>query len=107
MAGPIKILIVDDSLTMRALFCGVFEGVKGLQVVDHVANADEARDAMISLKPDVVTLDIEMPGMSGLEYLEEVMRERRRLDEAIGATLAGHYAVNAHAKGRDGFAHRA
>lgn len=76
MAGPIKILIVDDSLTMRALFCGVFEGVKGLQVVDHVANADEARDAMISLKPDVVTLDIEMPGMSGLEYLEEVMRER-------------------------------
>jgi two-component system, chemotaxis family, protein-glutamate methylesterase/glutaminase len=71
-----RVLIVDDSLTMRALFSGVLERAKGIEVVGMAANADEARQMMISLKPNVVTLDIEMPGMSGIDFLEEIMRER-------------------------------
>jgi two-component system chemotaxis response regulator CheB len=71
-----RVLIVDDSLTMRALFSGVLERARGIDVVGMAANADEARELMIRLKPDVVTLDVEMPGMSGLDFLEEIMRER-------------------------------
>jgi two-component system chemotaxis response regulator CheB len=71
-----RVLIVDDSLTMRALFSGVLERARGIDVVGMAANADEAREMMIALKPDVITLDVEMPGMSGLEFLEEIMRER-------------------------------
>jgi two-component system chemotaxis response regulator CheB len=71
-----RVLIVDDSLTMRALFGGVLERARGIEVVGMAANADEAREMMIALKPDVITLDVEMPGMSGLEFLEEIMRER-------------------------------
>ncbi len=71
-----RVLIVDDSLTMRALFSGVLERARGIEVVGMAANADEARELMMKLHPDVVTLDVEMPGMSGLEFLEEIMRER-------------------------------
>lgn len=72
----VRVLVVDDSVTMRALFSGVLEKAEGIEVVGLAGNADEAREQIIALKPDVMTLDVEMPGMSGLEFLEEVMRER-------------------------------
>lgn len=71
-----RVLVVDDSTTMRALFCGLFERIKGITVLDHAASADEARSIMAKVKPDVITLDIEMPGTNGLQFLEEIMRER-------------------------------
>ncbi|MBP8233194.1 MAG: chemotaxis-specific protein-glutamate methyltransferase CheB [Rhizorhabdus sp.] len=76
MMETARVLIVDDSLTMRALFSGVLERARGIEVVGMAANADEARELMIRLKPSVITLDVEMPGMSGIEFLEEIMRER-------------------------------
>ncbi|GGB40499.1 chemotaxis response regulator protein-glutamate methylesterase [Sphingomonas metalli] len=74
--ADIRVLVVDDSTTMRALFCGMFDNAKGIQVLDHAASAAEAREVMRRARPDVVTLDIEMPGMNGLDFLEEIMRER-------------------------------
>lgn len=74
--SQVRVLVVDDSVTMRALFSGVLEKAEGIEVVGMAGNADEAREQMIALKPDVMTLDVEMPGMSGIDFLEEVMRER-------------------------------
>ena len=68
-----KVLVVDDSAAMRALFCDVLEQAKGVQVVGTAANADEAREQIALLHPNVITLDVEMPGMSGIEFLEELM----------------------------------
>lgn len=68
-----RVLVVDDSITMRALFTDVLERTSGINVVGAAANADEARDMIAELKPDVLTLDVEMPGKSGLEFLEELM----------------------------------
>lgn len=71
-----KVLVVDDSLTMRALISRVLDTLPGIQVVGMADGADEARAEIPKLKPDVITLDVEMPGMSGIEYLAELMEER-------------------------------
>lgn len=68
-----RVLVVDDSAAMRALFCDVLEQTKNVRVVGTAANAAEARDQIAELMPNVVTLDVEMPGMSGIEFLEEIM----------------------------------
>ena len=76
MAAPVKVLVVDDSLTMRALLSGALERIPGVVVVGSADGADEARSMREQLHPDVMTLDVEMPGMSGLEYLAEMMDKK-------------------------------
>lgn len=71
-----KVLVVDDSLTMRALISGALERIPNVEVVGLADGADEARELTSRLHPDVITLDVEMPGMSGLDYLAEVMERR-------------------------------
>jgi two-component system chemotaxis response regulator CheB len=68
-----RVLVVDDSAAMRALFSDVLEQSKNVTVVGTAANADEARERIAQLRPNVVTLDVEMPGMNGIEFLEEIM----------------------------------
>ena len=71
-----RVLVVDDSITMRAFFGSIFDRARGIEVVGTAASAEEARRMVVQLRPNVMTLDIEMPGMNGLDYLEEVMRDR-------------------------------
>jgi two-component system chemotaxis response regulator CheB len=71
-----KVLVVDDSLTMRALISGALERIPGVEVVGLADGAEEARSMVASLKPHVMTLDVEMPGMSGIDYLREIMESR-------------------------------
>ena len=59
--SAIKVLVVDDSITMRALFSSALERSSDLVVIGAAANADEAREMIADMRPDVVTLDIEMP----------------------------------------------
>lgn len=76
MPDPIKVLVVDDSATMRALIVRQLQADPGIRVVGEAGDPLEARAAIKALNPDVVTLDIEMPNMSGLEFLERLMRLR-------------------------------
>lgn len=76
MGAATRVLVVDDSLTMRALISGALERIPDVQVVGLADGASEARDLTAELNPDVITLDVEMPGMSGLEYLAELMEKR-------------------------------
>lgn len=71
-----KVLVVDDSLTMRALISSALEKIAGIDVVGTADSADEARREVERLHPDIMTLDVEMPGMSGIEYLGEIMEKR-------------------------------
>tara|TARA_R110002167_G_scaffold7394_10_gene35057 strand:+ start:4165 stop:5196 length:1032 start_codon:yes stop_codon:yes gene_type:complete len=76
MSRAIKVLVVDDSATMRALIIDALRSDPELQVIGQAADPIEARSAIKELNPDVVTLDIEMPNMNGLEFLERLMRLR-------------------------------
>lgn len=73
VAKTIKVLIVDDSATVRTLFTNIFTK-SGLTVVGSAADAYQARELILEKKPDVMTLDIEMPKMSGVMFLEKIMK---------------------------------
>lgn len=70
----IKVLIVDDSATARAVFSKALSKSRDIQVVGVAIDPFDAREKIIGLKPDVVTLDIEMPRMNGVSFLEKVMK---------------------------------
>ncbi|MDQ0456581.1 protein-glutamate O-methylesterase CheB [Rhizobium paknamense] len=76
MTSPARVLVVDDSPTMRGLITAVLNSDPEVSVIGQAKDAMEARAAIKQLNPDVVTLDIEMPDMNGLEFLEKIMRLR-------------------------------
>jgi two-component system chemotaxis response regulator CheB len=73
---PVRVLIVDDSASMRALIRATLSADRRVAVVGEAANPLEARDAIKAINPDVMTLDVEMPHMNGIAFLEKVMRLR-------------------------------
>ena len=70
---PIKVLVVDDSILFRKLLVQSLNSDPNINVVAQVGNPYEARDAIIQYKPDVMTLDVEMPRMSGIDFLKKLM----------------------------------
>jgi two-component system, chemotaxis family, protein-glutamate methylesterase/glutaminase len=73
---PVRVLVVDDSATMRGLIASTLSRAPGIEVVGSASNPLEARAAIKELDPDVMTLDVEMPKMDGLHFLDKVMRLR-------------------------------
>jgi two-component system chemotaxis response regulator CheB len=73
---PVRVLVVDDSATMRGLISASLSRDPGIEVVGQASDPLQAREAIKALNPDVMTLDVEMPKMDGLEFLEKVMRLR-------------------------------
>lgn len=69
----IKVLVVDDSLLFRELLVQNLNKDPEIQVVATAKDPFEARDAIVEYKPDVMTLDIELPRMSGIEFLRKLM----------------------------------
>ena len=71
---PIKVLVVDDSAIVRKVFTEVLSNEPGIEIVGTAPDPFIARDKIVRLKPDVVTLDIEMPRMDGLTFLKRLMQ---------------------------------
>lgn len=69
----IKVLIIDDSIFFRNFINEGITGENRIQVVGMAGDVFEARDKILELEPDVLTLDIEMPQMDGIEFLEKLM----------------------------------
>jgi two-component system chemotaxis response regulator CheB len=74
MATRSKVLIVDDSALMRQLLTKIIGSDSELEVIGTAGDPFIAREKIIALNPDVLTLDIEMPRMDGLTFLEKLMR---------------------------------
>ena len=74
MDRKIRVLIVDDSAIVRKLLAEALASETDLEVVGTAPDPYIARDKILSLRPDVLTLDIEMPRMDGLTFLKKLMR---------------------------------
>lgn len=71
-----RVLVVDDSALMRSLLTEMISTATDMEVVGSAPDAVVAREMIKSLNPDVLTLDVQMPKMDGLEFLERLMRLR-------------------------------
>ena len=74
-----KVLVVDDSATVRDRLVEILSALEGVQQVDTASRALEARHAIQSARPDLVVLEIHMPGGSGIEVLDALRADRRRV----------------------------
>lgn len=73
---PVKVLVVDDSATMRALISTRLRRDPEIEVIGGAGDPLQAREMIKALNPDVLTLDVEMPRMNGIDFLERLMRLR-------------------------------
>src|SRR5579871_6429578 len=71
--GKTRVLIVDDSAIVRKILTEALAGQSDLEVVGTAPDPYVARDKILALQPDVLTLDIEMPRMDGLTFLKKLM----------------------------------
>src|SRR5438552_8464177 len=74
---PVRVLVVDDSALMRKLIPQILQNDASIEVVGTAMDGHVGLRKIEELKPQVVTLDLEMPGMGGLEMLREIMRRHR------------------------------
>jgi Chemotaxis response regulator containing a CheY-like receiver domain and a methylesterase domain len=74
--APIRVLVVDDSALMRQMLSAILSSDSGIEVVGTAPDPLVAREKIKALNPDVLTLDVEMPRMDGLAFLEKLMTLR-------------------------------
>lgn len=86
-ARRIRVMIVDDAVVIRGLFARWIEAEQDLEVVASLRTGDEAVSQLDRHKPDVVLLDIEMPGLDGLTALPMLLAKRRDLVVIMASTL--------------------
>ena len=73
MQQKIRVMVVDDSLVFRTWLVQSLSADPRFEVVGYAVNALDAKNKLPLLKPDIMTMDIEMPGMTGMEFLKEVL----------------------------------
>jgi two-component system chemotaxis response regulator CheB len=73
MASKIRVLVVDDSALIREVLRQGLSADEAIEVVDTASDPFNARDKIVALRPDVITLDVEMPRMNGVEFLKKLM----------------------------------
>lgn len=95
----IRVLLVDDSRLVRDMIRTILESEEGLVVVGEAVNGVEAIAMVAALKPDIVTMDIEMPVMGGLEAIERIMAEHPVPILAVTALTGVRTAFAAISKG--------
>jgi two-component system chemotaxis response regulator CheB len=84
----ISVLVVDDSVVVRRLIVDALTGVPGVEVVGTASNGRIAQQKIDQLRPDVVTMDIEMPEMNGIEAVRELRKRDKRLPVIMFSTLS-------------------
>ncbi len=77
MRKPVRVLVVDDSALMRKLIPNILERDNSIEVVGTAMDGHFGLKKIEELSPQVVTLDLEMPGLNGIDTLKEIMRRWR------------------------------
>lgn len=89
---PIRILVVDDSALYRQLVRNVLREIPGVEVVGAARSGEEALQLIDELTPDLMTLDVRMPGVDGMEVLRELKRKRCRTRAIMLSSLTANGA---------------
>ncbi len=84
----ISVLVVDDSVVVRRLIVDALTGARDIQVVGTASNGLLAQAKIDQLKPDVITMDIEMPQMNGIEAVRELRKRHPRIPVIMFSTLS-------------------
>ncbi len=92
---PIRLLVVDDSALARKIITSSLAPFADIEIVGTAVDPYAARDKILELSPDVVTLDIEMPRMDGLTFLKLIMKHRP-MPVIIMSSLTAAGSVKAH-----------
>ena len=87
-----KIFIVDDALFMREMLKKILEK-NGFEIVGSASNGYEALKALEDIEPEVVTLDLTMPGMDGLTFLKEINKRGFSYKVVVVSAVAQEYNV--------------
>lgn len=95
--SKVRVLIVDDSPTIRSMISNLLGRDPEIEVVGWAADPIDAREAIKQLNPDVITLDVEMPRMNGIEFLERLMRLRPMPVLMLSTLTQAGAAVSLHA----------
>jgi len=101
-AKTTSVLVVDDSAFMRKLIAELVESTGAFKVIGTANDGVEALQKIRALKPDIVTLDIEMPRLNGLQALEQIMAEMPRpvvMLSAAGSDLGNEMTLRALERG--------
>ncbi len=77
MKKPVRVLVVDDSALMRKLIPRILEQDNSIEVVGTAIDGNFALKKIEDLSPEVITLDLEMPGLNGIDTLKQIMRRGR------------------------------
>lgn len=96
-ARKIRVLVVEDSATVRAFLVQTFAAAPDMQVVGTAGDGLEAIEAVHRLRPDVVTMDITMPRMNGLDAVRRIMQDCPVPTVVVSATLASRGSPTFHA----------
>ena len=91
MADQLKILLVDDNLQYVRRMCSLLEEVQGIHSLQAVPDFEEAVEAIDANRPDVVLLDIHLPGKNGLELLKYIKQSDRTILVMIVTNQADEY----------------
>lgn len=86
-SARIRVLVIDDSVVVRKVLSDVLSATRGLELAGTASNGETGLAKLDQLKPDVVTLDIEMPGMDGLKVLAEIRKRHPKLPVIMFSTL--------------------
>ena len=93
MSDPVRVLVVDDEPLARMRIEDVLAGIEGAEIVGTAANGVEAIEQIRALKPDLVFLDVQMPGKTGVDVVREIGPER--MPPTIFVTAFDQFAVQA------------
>ena len=105
LPDPIRVLVVDDQELVRSGFCVILEAVDGVEVVGEAGNGEAAVAAVATHQPDVVLMDIRMPGMDGLEATRLITRQSPTAPKVVMLTTfdLDDYVYEALRAGASGF----
>jgi two-component system chemotaxis response regulator CheB len=93
----LRVLVIDDSLTIRAMVEEIVQHEPGCRVVGVAGDVVAARQMLIDLEPNVITLDLAMPGIDGLSFLDELRSQKHAPIVVVSSSTTEGAAATAEA----------